>query len=270
MKNILQQIQYRFFPIACFGSVLGVVLYGLTPHNIILALSGWFLYYWIAGSVCYHRLITHRSYTVNHYIEKAMCLLGVFGNLGSPARWSIAHMLHHIHSDTEYDPHPPERTKYFGQFPIITSTQRDLFNIPDIPMNSRKVMVKKYRSVLKDPFHKFLDDNYYYILFGYSLALIVLFGFETFLFFQLMAIVLTNASIAATNYFGHVKKYGAYLNHALEDNSVNNPFLVFLTAGDTLHNNHHRHPGRWNHSEWPWELDPGAWIIRLIKKRDKK
>lgn len=268
LYNKLSKIQ-RIFPLIClFGSIAGIIYYGFNTTTIIVSFVFWCLYYGVAGSVCYHRLITHRSYKTSKYVEYFMCFLGVFANLGSPARWSIAHTLHHIHSDTEYDPHPARLTGFFGQYPIITSTQVDIHNIPNVPMKSKKAMVKKYRKILNEPFHQFLDNKYNYILFGWSLFLLVFFGFEGLVFAQLFPVVLMNTSIVITNYFGHTEKYGAYRSFNISDESTNNPFLTLVTFGDVLHNNHHRFPNEWNHSKLPWELDPGAWIIRLIKKKD--
>jgi len=46
----------------------------------------------------------------------------------------------------------------------------------------------------------------------------------------------------------------------------NNVVLAFPSGGSTLHLNHHNKPGNFNFSNRWYELDPSAWIIRILKK----
>ena len=48
--------------------------------------------------------------------------------------------------------------------------------------------------------------------------------------------------------------------------SVNYTILAFVTGGSTLHANHHKDSGNYNFSTKWYELDPSAWIIKLLKK----
>ena len=55
-------------------------------------------------------------------------------------------------------------------------------------------------------------------------------------------------------------------NRNNNNNSTNNPWLVFLTWGESLHNNHHYRPRRLNFNTKWYELDVGRWLISTIKK----
>ena len=50
-----------------------------------------------------------------------------------------------------------------------------------------------------------------------------------------------------------------------KDDSINNWLWALPSWGETLHNNHHKRPYSWSHGEKWWELDVGAWIVKLIK-----
>ena len=56
-----------------------------------------------------------------------------------------------------------------------------------------------------------------------------------------------------------------YRNHDTDDNSTNIPLLGFLMWGEGWHNNHHAKPGKWDFQHRWWEIDPSAWVIRLVK-----
>ena len=69
------------------------------------------------------------------------------------------------------------------------------------------------------------------------------------------------------NVFGHLPIKGlTYQTDPQNNNSTNNPWLVFLTWGESLHNNHHYRPRRLNFNTKWYELDVGRWLISTIKK----
>ena len=69
------------------------------------------LLWWIAGGLgiclCYHRLLTHRSFTTPRWFEYFLTTLGCLNWQGGPIRWVGTHRIHHKESDTPLDPHSP-------------------------------------------------------------------------------------------------------------------------------------------------------------------
>jgi stearoyl-CoA desaturase (delta-9 desaturase) len=55
-----------------------------------------------------------------------------------------------------------------------------------------------------------------------------------------------------------------YRNFDTRDASHNIVPLAVVTAGEALHNNHHRSPRSACFAVRPWELDMGWWVIRLL------
>src|SRR5256885_4848203 len=55
--------------------------------------------------VCYHRLLTHRSFKCPKVLEYAMALAGALSMQGGALEWVALHRKHHQHSDKEGDPH---------------------------------------------------------------------------------------------------------------------------------------------------------------------
>jgi len=51
----------------------------------------------------------------------------------------------------------------------------------------------------------------------------------------------------------------------LRGEPVNSGLANVLTAGEGWHKNHHERSNDWKIGKRPFELDPGAWWIRMIK-----
>jgi len=57
--------------------------------------------------MCYHRLLTHRGYSVPKWLEYAMSVCATTALEGGPIFWVSTHRVHHQLSDHEGDPHTP-------------------------------------------------------------------------------------------------------------------------------------------------------------------
>src|SRR5208283_4929153 len=74
--------------------------------------------YWVTGSlglgICYHRLLTHRSYTTPKWFEYFLTICGVVALEGGPLLWVATHRKHHRFADKEGDPHSPRDGKWWA------------------------------------------------------------------------------------------------------------------------------------------------------------
>ena len=66
---------------------------------------------WVTGplgiTICYHRLLTHRSFRTPKWWEYLMTICGCLAWQGGPVQWVGTHRIHHKHSDEDLDPHSP-------------------------------------------------------------------------------------------------------------------------------------------------------------------
>jgi len=60
-------------------------------------------------TVCYHRLLTHRSFHVPKWVEYPLTLCGMLALQGGPLKWVATHRVHHAFSDRPNDPHSPTK-----------------------------------------------------------------------------------------------------------------------------------------------------------------
>jgi stearoyl-CoA desaturase (delta-9 desaturase) len=238
--------------ISAIGTLWGYYTYGATAGTILLPILGYFLYVGIGISVTFHRHLCHRSYKTHPWIVKLGTLLGTFSNTGSSLVWVAIHMNHHRFSDTDKDPHSPRHqgVKTFAlEYDLDTSKVR-----------------WKMKHLIGDPFHMFLHKYYFGVIAAWSLFLYLVGGAYLMIFLHWFPMIISGVMSNIVNYVGHKKDWpGGYRRYDLRDDSVNNVIMAIPSWGETLHNNHHKRPYSWTHSERWWEIDIGGYIVKLIK-----
>lgn len=200
--------------------------------SIPLLLIAFFMYWLTVAcgiSMCYHRLLTHRSYKIPKWLERILATFGAISGTGGPIQWVMTHRDHHRYADKQGDPHPPVNIPQtvFGFYPRVSN------------------YVSK--RLATDPYFILWHRYYFAMLGSYALAIFLMFGFEVFYFAYIMpvagAILISNSQ----NYWGHVPSkiapFLSYRSYEVKDKSQNNWMMAFLGFGEGYHNNHHKHPG---------------------------
>lgn len=236
------------------GTILGFVTYGVSIQALLLILLGYFLYGCLGVVVTFHRLHTHKSYSVNPIIAKVFSVLGCFAGTGSPLAWVAIHINHHLKSDKPGDPHSP-LYKGLKIFALNYANEVDA----DTKWRMRKLIT--------DRFQQFLHRYYFAIIAAWSLLLLLIGGPFLMIFGHWAPALITAVMSNVVNYVGHKPSwFGSYRTYNLNDQSVNNWLWAIPSWGEALHNNHHRHPTRLTYSEKWYEIDISGWIIKLIKR----
>lgn len=190
----------------------------------------------------YHRLFCHGSYKAHTFWH---VLFGVFGILflySSPMQWSVTHVPHHKHSDTDLDPHPLASTA------LLWKGYR---NVPLDKMVVRRLLRQK-------KWHKLLDSKYMAIWFALVVPVAVA-APDVIIYAYLPALGLAHFVGALHNIFSHWGKTPRDL-WWME--------YILPASGEWLHKTHHEQPRLWNlGSKW-YHLDLGSWLIRAIRQAD--
>lgn len=230
-------------------SVIFIIYCFLLPQTMSMWLLSAFIYMLIGCfgiSIGYHRLLTHRSFRTSRFWEIVCTLFGVAAFTGSSIGWVGVHRQHHKFSDKKDDPHSP----------MVHGSKMLLANY-DFTPNQWSI-----RYLITDKFHLFVHKYYFAILGTWSLLWLIINPI------LLMHVVLMPALISiwvstTSNYMNH--RWG-YKNFETSDNSRNLWVNAIFTFGEGWHNNHHARPGAYDFGVKWWEIDPGAAVIRLIKK----
>jgi len=212
-------------------------------------------------SIGFHRLHSHKSFQTWEPIRKLLLYLGCQGAQGSPITWSLIHnRSHHGKTDTEKDVHTPTKGIFYAFLGWIFKKENHEF---------AKNELFKMRAQL-DPFALWCHKNYVLLVITHLIiiALCTIWWHDgRYILASLNASLLSLLISGVVNVFGHLPLKGlTYKTDPMRNNSVNNPWFVFFTWGESLHNNHHYRPTRLNFNTKWYELDVGRWLIAPIKK----
>lgn len=207
----------------------------------------------IGVSACYHRLLSHRSFTTGKWRRRFMLWCAIMSGQGSPIYWSVIHRgYHHKKADTENDIHSPRHGFWHSYLTWMFKIKTDVLN------------TKYVLDLINDEEIVFLHKNYI-LIFWCNHLLFFLIDPTFWLWFLVFPAFLCFHSFALNNSINHWTKFG-YRNFKTNDNSINVPWLWPLILGEAWHNNHHASPNQSNFgfAKW-WELDPTSWIIKIIR-----
>ncbi|MEX2016282.1 MAG: fatty acid desaturase [Candidatus Hydrogenedentales bacterium] len=223
------------------------------------------LYYLTGGlgiTMCYHRLLTHRSYKTPKWFEYLLTFFGISALQGGPISWVATHRLHHKESDQEPDPHTPQEGFLWSHL---------LWLMYEIPGFERYQEYRHMaRDLERDPVHRFFEKSYFllyvlsavvlggagYLFGGWKLALsLVVWG----CFLRTVSVWHSTWLVnSATHLWG-------YRRYKTTDNSRNNWWVALITFGEGWHNNHHADQRSAAHGHKWYEVDMTYWTIRFLQ-----
>jgi fatty-acid desaturase len=237
--------------------VLGIYMICSFPF----ALSWWWLAF-VVGYICimmlgvgacYHRLLSHKGFTVSRPMKLFMLWCAAMGSQGSPIFWVTVHRgYHHRLTDKPGDMHSP-RDGFWHAYMLW------MFKLTESDLNPKYAI-----DILKDKDAMFFHKHYIKILVA-SHIIFAAVCFPLWVYGLLLPALATFHCFSIQTSLNHTRAMG-YKNYHTEDNSVNSIWLWPITFGEAWHNNHHGDPKNPNFGgrHW-WEVDPTYWLIRLIR-----
>lgn len=214
--------------------------------------------YWMAIclgiGMCYHRLLTHRSYKVPKGVEYFLAICATMALEGGPIFWVATHRVHHQYSDHDGDPHTPQHGGFWAHMGWMIFGQAK---------HNDTVTMSRYAPDLgRDPFYVWLNTYHYVPLVVVSLALLAFGGWSFLLWGTFMRVVIGLHATWLVNSATHM--WGSR-RFATRDDSRNSWWVAMLTFGEGWHNNHHAHPTSARHGLAWYEVDISWMHIRLLE-----
>jgi len=225
---------------------------------ILFAVLGW-LTIAIGIGLCYHRLLTHRSFRTPKWFEYLLTLIASLNWQGGAITWVGTHRLHHKHADDDLDPHSPKHG--FTWAHILWTLHNKLEGI-----EGREAA----KDLQRDKFHRVMDRFFWlpqvvlaaallaggwwcrdlwlgvsWVVWGVALRTVVVFHFTWFV-----------------NSASHTWGYQNYKQTG--EHSTNLWWVALLSFGEGWHNNHHAHPRSAAHGLRWFEFDMTYWTIRAL------
>lgn len=215
-------------------------------------------------SFFHHRYAAHKHFTMSRGWEKFFficCFITQGSSYISAYAYGMMHRLHHVHTDTEDDPHSPTNHPNFWR--MMLETRNSYFSI-----YCGKTLVED--KIKKDipqwhAFDKFAHNWITRVSWMMIYTAIYIWLATAWWQFLLLpfTIIMGTLQGAVVNWWAH--KFG-YRNFETEDTSRNIiPFDIFFW-GESYHNNHHKFPGRPNNSVKWYEFDSIYAVELLLHK----
>lgn len=253
---LLSTYLFAFVGIAIWGvswpAFIGFVLLcylGMILHELVL-----------------HRFLAHKAFRTSRAFRFVLTAAAMMWPARGPIWWAATHRHHHRHADTEEDVHSPRHGR-------LHATVGWLFAPRALAMGDAEA-----RDLTRDPEMRALQ-RFFKLPFLCSIGLGFLAGravealwpasgmtaMQGLVWWGLLRALYPVLMMGVVNNFGHRAPYGRR-RFATGDDTRNLDRLAWLTAGASLHNNHHHYPHGARAGFFPGEPDPTYWTIRLFEK----
>jgi stearoyl-CoA desaturase (delta-9 desaturase) len=234
---------------------IGAVMYALTALGVTLG---------------FHRLLTHRSFATHKSTEYALAILGSAAVQGPVMSWVADHRKHHAHTDKEGDPHSPH-----GHGSGFKGAVKGLWyaHMGWLFDRAGQAEHERYaRELYEDPGMQRIHRLFpLWVLLGLAIPFGLGYAIDGTLGGALAAALWAGAvrifllhhvtwSINSVCHFFGTRRF------KVEDHSTNVFWLAVLSMGESWHHNHHAFPRSASHGLRWWEVDPTAYVIRLMKR----
>ncbi len=218
---------------------------------------------WLTGGIgitlCYHRLLTHRSFKTPKWFEYLLTICGCLAWQGGPVTWVGVHRLHHKHSDSDHDPHSPQHGFTWAHILWTLHDRIEGINGKDAA-----------KDLLRDPGLRLLDRYFWAPQFVLTALLMyvgwMLGGWQLAVSWVVWAIALRTVAVFHITWFvnsaAHTWGYQNYKNTG--EHSTNLWWVALLSFGEGWHNNHHAIPRSAAHGLRWFEFDMTYWTIRVL------
>jgi fatty-acid desaturase len=225
---------------------------------IMAAILSW-LTAGIGITLCYHRLLTHRSFKTPKWFEYVLTICGCLAWQGGPVTWVGVHRLHHKHSDTDMDPHSPNHG--FTWAHMLWTLHEKLEGISGHDAA---------KDLLRDNGLRLLDKYFWVPQFVLSAVLLgigyAIGGWQLGLSWIVWAVAVRTVFVYHGTWFvnsaAHTWGYQNY--EETGEKSTNLWWVALWSFGEGWHNNHHAHPRSAAHGLRWYELDPTYWTIKAL------
>tara|TARA_B100000131_G_C18108685_1_gene608838 strand:- start:1544 stop:2467 length:924 start_codon:yes stop_codon:yes gene_type:complete len=194
--------------------------------------------YWVTAclgvTLGYHRLLSHRSFKVPHWLERFFATCGALSCQHGPIDWVGLHRHHHTFSDTDADHHNSNKGFWWSHMGWMFESVPAMDAVP-----------KFTGDLAKDPYYRFLND--YFLLLQIPLGALLFWigttndvgGWSMVLWGIPLRLVVVYHITWLVNSATHCWGTVAFESG---DSSRNNPWVAALTFGEGWHNNHHAYP----------------------------
>jgi stearoyl-CoA desaturase (delta-9 desaturase) len=204
-------------------------------------------------TLCYHRLLTHRSFHVPKWLEYALTVCGVLALQGGPIKWVATHRVHHAFSDRPQDPHSPNRGFWWAHMLWLFAYDEVL----DHPTKFQRYAPE----LARDKVQIFLEKANVWLTVLLGVVLFAIGSWPWLLWGVFARTAFVYHGTWLVNSAGHLWGYQTFDTN---EGSRNNWWVAIFSYGEGWHNNHHAYLHSAAHGLRWWEFDITYCMIRVL------
>ena len=204
-------------------------------------------------SLCFHRILTHRSLRLSKPFEYLFAIFGTLALQGDPIRWVAVHRKHHAHADREGDPHSIALGFKWAHVEWIYRN--------NIALPSDEEMLHFAPDLYGEPFYRALQYLNIPLQVALAAGLFALGGWSWLIWGTFVRLALSYHSTWLVNSAAHMLGYRTY---ETADQSTNCWWVALISWGEGWHNNHHAFPFSARHGLRWFELDLTWWHVKVL------
>jgi len=204
-------------------------------------------------TLCYHRVLTHRSLRLYKPIEYLFALFGILALQGDPIRWVAVHRKHHAHADHEGDPHNIQLGFNWAHMNWIYRHNAALPTDEEVIRYASDLNAQGFYRALRH-----LDAPLQIAL---GAALFALGGWSWVIWGIFVRLVVAYHSTWLVNSAAHMLGYRTF---PTRDRSTNCWWVALISFGEGWHNNHHAFPFSARHGLRWFEIDMTWWHVKVL------
>jgi stearoyl-CoA desaturase (delta-9 desaturase) len=242
-----------YFAAIHVGAVFAIWTFSWTALAVFAALL--WLSFSIGIGVTYHRLLTHRGYTVPKPLEYLLTVCGMLASEGGAISWVAMHRMHHTLSDRPgKDLHTPKDGFVWSHIGWI---------LTKIGPSLREIEKKHAPEMVADPVHRVLNRLHVFPNILVGLALYAWGGWPLVVWGVFLRLAV---GLHATWFVNSAAHTWGYRTFDTPEGSTNLWWVGLVAWGEGWHNNHHAFQRSARHGHEWWEVDMNWWVIRTMQK----
>lgn len=226
---------------------LAAVFTGVDRRTLVLAFA-LYVVRMVAITAGYHRYFAHRTYRLARVPQFILAFVCTTAVQKGPLWWAANHRDHHRYSDTDLDPHSPQKGFWWSHIGWVLSGKHSKTNYEAI------------EDFARFPELRFLNKHDWvgpWLLGAGCFAFAGWRGLVVGFFWSTVVLWHVTFSINSFMHLFGRRKY------ATTDTSRNTFLLAVLTMGEGWHNNHHHYANSTRQGFRWWEVDVTYYVLRL-------
>lgn len=260
-RRVLMTVLATTYLFAFIGALIWGVSWPALIGFVLLCYLGM-----IAHEVVLHRFLAHKAFRTSRWFRFVLTAGAMAWPARGPIWWAATHRHHHRHADTDEDLHTPRHGRLHATVGWLFAPRALAMSYAEVTDLTRDAEMRALERWFKLPFllsiaaglgAGWLFERWWPASGMTAMQGLVWWGLWRALYPVLM--------MGTVNVFGHRAAYGTR-RYATADDTRNVRALAWLTAGASLHNNHHHYPHGARAGFFPGEPDPSWWVIRLLEK----